>query len=47
MVESFEALGRRLEQSFVILTMRLIRIGVVREEAEEQIAFFVGQVPDF
>ena len=27
--------------------MRLIRIGVVREEAEEQIAFFVGQVPDF
>ena len=47
MVESFEALGHSLEQSFVVLTMRLIRIGVVREEAEKQIAFFVGQVPDF
>ena len=46
MVESFEALGRRLEQSFVVLAMRLIRIGVVREEAEEEVAFFVGQVPD-
>src|SRR4030042_313067 len=47
MVEGFEALGHSLEQSFIVLTMRLIRIGVVREEAEEQIAFFVGQVPDF
>src|SRR4030042_178867 len=34
MVESFEALGHSLEQSFVVLTMRLIRIGVVREEDE-------------
>src|SRR4030042_666307 len=47
MVDSFEALGRCPEQSFVVLAMRLIRIGVVREEAEEQIAFFVRQVPDF
>src|SRR4030043_1780124 len=47
MVESFEALGHSLEQSFVVLTMRLIRIGVVREEAEEEIPFLVGQVPDF
>jgi len=36
MVESFETLGHGLEQCFIVLTMRLIRIGVVREEAEEQ-----------
>src|SRR4030042_4612164 len=43
MVESFEALGCSLEQSFIALTMRLVRIGVVREEAEEEIPFLVGQ----
>src|SRR5512139_2298030 len=41
MVESIEALDHRPEQFFIILKMRLIRIGVVREEAEEQVAFFV------
>jgi len=46
-VESFEALGHSLEQSFVVCTMHLIRIGVVGEKAEEEIPFLVGQVPDF
>ena len=46
-LETFEPFDGSLKQSFISLTVHLVRIGIVREEAEKQIGFFVGQVPDF
>ena len=47
LIEGFQTFGHHPEVSGVVRTLHLIRIGVIREEAEEQIVFLVGQVPDF
>ena len=47
LIECFQAFGHYPEVSGVVRTPHLIRIGVVGEEAEEQIVFLVGQVADF
>ena len=46
LVEIFQAFARGLEQPAVVFTRKRGRIGVVREQAEEQICFLVGQVAD-
>jgi len=46
-IETFKTFDCSLEQPIISFTDRPIRIGVVSEEAEDQVRFFVGQVPDF
>src|SRR5665647_960896 len=45
-IEAFDAFDGRPEQPLVVRPMHLIRVGVVRKEAEEEIPFLVGQVTD-
>ena len=47
LIEIFDTLDCRPEQQGIVIMPYLMRIGVVREQAEEQIVFLVGQVANF
>ena len=45
-VQLFQALDHSLEKGRVIVALRVVRVAVVGEETEEEVAFLVGQVAD-